>query len=511
MKSLEGVSVFFTSTILTRSRVCLLQAQNQNKSDLPSVYVEQSLGPPDANRVLALEEFLIATDFEQKIGSASPDVVSPINGLEDALWVAGDMLSGLPQGSIIRVMVMTRDQFPGSLSTSIKARAENIGSKGGILQLAPLFGPEQVFDIKQFWAGLLSLAAPRHVLDSQQNSQKQQSYAVDEDEERILSISDLSAVVRMKAYRKRAITRINWSLGNGGPTIGVKLFATSQSAWPGAKGATEYVHSMDTAPLVKVSTTLDMGTGIPLEKGQVPRRYYPKYNNATKVARLPGKTIYATVEEIKQLKSPITKGMSLLGFKPRSDLESWHQWRAATFCYPDEATVSGSLRAFAALHAAMLERDVIAVSTIVQGPSADPRLVAMLPQEETRDRHTGAQINPPGFYLIHLPFADDVRWPEKDTAFTGAEKPTPSNAAVEAASELIEKFKLEEDFDPVDICNPHLQRWFEVLEQIAIRREEIAVSEEPLDLAKPDLASFSEDATASVEKFIVSLFRVIVE
>lgn len=463
------------------------------------MYVEQALGPPDATRVLSLENFSIEEDFRSKIGSGSAEVSDRSMGVEYALWVAGDMLSGLPQGAVLRVMMMTRDQAPGTLTASVKARAENIGAKGGILQLAPLVGPGDTFNTNEFWAGLLELAAPRHLPESQLGSQKRRPYALDEDDERILSVSNLSSVVRMRAYRKRAITRINWTLGPGGPTIGVKLFATSQSAWPGSKGSLSYVHSMDATPLVKVTTTLDMGTGIPLEKGQEPRRYYPK---SDKEVRLP--KVYASIEEIKQLKSPVSKGMSLLGFKPRAALQTWHQLRAATFCYPDEVTVSGSVRAFASLHEAMITRDVIGVCALVRGPSSEPRLVAVVPQQETREGDTGAQISPPGFHLIHLPYSDDVRWPERDPAFTGAERAVPTEAAIEAAAQLVNAFKLEEEFDPVDIPNPHLQRWFEILEKVAISQEASSAGTEAEDLAKPDALFYTQDAKALAENFIVS-------
>lgn len=41
--------------------------------------------------------------------------------------------------------------------------------------------------------------------------------------------------------------------------------------------------------------------------------------------------------------------------------------------------------------------------------SSPPRCVALLPQDEKVDPETLQQISPPGFFIISLPFADDIR------------------------------------------------------------------------------------------------------
>lgn len=41
--------------------------------------------------------------------------------------------------------------------------------------------------------------------------------------------------------------------------------------------------------------------------------------------------------------------------------------------------------------------------------NSQQRCVALLPQEEELDENTGEQIAPPGFFIIFLPFSDDMR------------------------------------------------------------------------------------------------------
>ena len=41
--------------------------------------------------------------------------------------------------------------------------------------------------------------------------------------------------------------------------------------------------------------------------------------------------------------------------------------------------------------------------------TSPPRYVALLPRDEETDAESSEQISPPGFYVIFLPFADDIR------------------------------------------------------------------------------------------------------
>jgi len=428
----------------------------KNDLSMGGVYMKHDLNEPDAGRVLQLKNFNVHDDFDKKIGAGSPDVSVRNECLENGFWVANDLLSKIPKaGSNVekRVVVFTRDAAPGTLTQTIEHIAENIASKGCSLQLAPLFNPQtgEGFDLQQFWSRLLSHAASDY----------------EENEGNVMSLESLSSVIRLRAYRKRAITRINWTLGPGGAVIGVKLYQTIKAAWPGAKGALLRIDPVDNEPLVKGEPiNLDAHTGIPLEQGEQPRFYYPSKGDGTFERQ------YASgFDEIKQLKFPVTKGIYLLGFKPVKDLKPWHQIREATFIFPDEGSMSGSLVAFASLLTAMIEREVMAVCTLVRGPRSEPRLVAIVPQQEVSNEETGAVILPAGMYMHYLPFSDEIRHPEFDAAFTGTERPQPSQEAVDAAAKLVAALNLSDEFDPADIPNPHMQHWLKMIEEKAITLE----------------------------------------
>lgn len=56
---------------------------------------------------------------------------------------------------------------------------------------------------------------------------------------------------------------------------------------------------------------------------------------------------------------------------------------------------------------------------MVRSNSIEPRMVALLPQEELLEEGTDAQVQPPGLTLVFLPFADEIRAPETDLSFVG--------------------------------------------------------------------------------------------
>ena len=46
--------------------------------------------------------------------------------------------------------------------------------------------------------------------------------------------------------------------------------------------------------------------------------------------------------------------------------------------------------------------------------------MALLPQQEVLNAHK-VQLFPEGLHLLHLPFTDDIRWPEREPSVIGAQ------------------------------------------------------------------------------------------
>lgn len=481
------------------SRFLNVQEKSFNALGVSAVYVEQDMfdHPPNAERAVQIEQ-LTQENFLERIGMGRSDEESRSLGLDSALWVASSLLPGSANvtNKYIkqhRVLLLTRDDCPASDSAIVQQRARNISVKGATLQLAPLAGPDDEFDYTRFWESVLLAAPPSTPFyvatpsDRQDEGITDLAKSVDNDvREQILSMPALASVVRMRAYRKRSTSRMSWALGPGGPVIGIRLYALVQPAWPAMRGPPSWLHAADYCKLELDRQPIDTTTGIPLDKSSgmhQPRLYYPKtadrwaakHNETEQNKNHPGRRrfpkVYFEPDEVAALKWPVTKGMSLLAFKPMTTLLPWHQLRPPSFCFPDEHAMPGSFRAFSCLHAAMLERHVYAVCAFVRSPSSEPRLVAAVPQSEERDEG-GAQVTPPGFHLIHLPYSDDVRYPESDITFTGPlQSKSFDDVSEQATDKLLDRLEQISDSVPdlIDIPNPHVQRWFQVLEGVLMR------------------------------------------
>jgi hypothetical protein len=70
--------------------------------------------------------------------------------------------------------------------------------------------------------------------------------------------------------------------------------------------------------------------------------------------------------------------------------------------------IRGSTLAFNTLLQEMVKMDKIALARLISRKTYGPRFVAMIPQAEKADA-TGMIVQPPGFHLIFMPFADDLR------------------------------------------------------------------------------------------------------
>ncbi|CAO3596197.1 unnamed protein product [Absidia cylindrospora] len=187
-----------------------------------------------------------------------------------------------------------------------------------------------------------------------------------------------------------------------------------------------------------------------------------------------GEKVVFTKEEIETMRRFDSPGLTLLGFKPRDALLPQYNYRHAMFIYPNEKEYEGSTRTFAALLDAALDQDKIAICNLQSRVNTIPRTVALLPQAERFD-DDGVQVAPPGFHLISLPFADDIRnIPIEST-------PQASDEQLDSMKTIINKLFIKNDYDPMDFQNPGLQQHYALLQAVALDEQ----FEEPEDKTIP--------------------------
>ncbi|KAF0975894.1 hypothetical protein FDP41_005221 [Naegleria fowleri] len=178
------------------------------------------------------------------------------------------------------------------------------------------------------------------------------------------------------------------------------------------------------------------------------------------------------------LKNEFTQpGLKLLGFKPKSRLKVYHNYKSSGFLYPNDHKIQGSLLALSALHKKMIEMDKIAICRFIQREGIMPQYVALVAQEEVFDEQDHSQIIPPGFQIIFLPYADGIRKPQQ---FEIQSKP--SDKHVQLAKKLAKKMQI--NFNSSFFNNPSLQQFYQSLQALALEHSEVEQIEDTL---KPDI------------------------
>ena len=132
---------------------------------------------------------------------------------------------------------------------------------------------------------------------------------------------------------------------------------------------------------------------------------------------------------------------------------------------------------------------------------APPRLVALLPQAEKIDE-IGTQIKAPGFNMIILPFADDIRHLRfgEESSAEKSEENVASHEQIDKAKTLITKLVLPgSSFNPDSYDNPVLQSHYANLQALALDQE---IEGELEDCTLPSYDRIKLRAQEEISEFI---------
>eukprot|EP00887_Chlorella_sp_A99_P005173 scaffold1.g5173.t1 len=447
---------------------------------LDGVFEFLELGGTNAARIRKMQDFSVYLDdsetreehlkrFLQEVGSGNPQ--DNDTALRSLFMYAGTRL-GPNKGDKVaqRLVVFTREARPLAPRADDKKVMGQVNTLSGnrcTLMLYPMVAHGEEFDLTPFWERILAVLKPR----PEDSGAPEASRAGEDDEDyeqsQLAQITSLRNVARMRAHKKRAVTRLLWRIGN--MEVAMQLFALYKEE---SKAKVAWLHAQSGAPVSNHSSMIDADTGQELAKTSIrhggchSRTYFPHRGGSSKFKNARFPKLYVTEEEVARIRGNMSKGLTLLGFKPRSALKPHHSLRSSSFLYPDERAVQGSNVAFISVWQAMLKRDAMAICSYVLRDGAEPRLVALLPQEEQYSEW-GEQLQPSGMQLINLPFADDIRYPERDAKFTGGQASggeaavQASEAQVLSAGNLMSHFVFTEPAFYLDVPNPMLQRHWE--------------------------------------------------
>ncbi|RLN72255.1 hypothetical protein BBJ28_00013948 [Nothophytophthora sp. Chile5] len=263
------------------------------------------------------------------------------------------------------------------------------------------------------------------------------------------SLDELMEGSLRKRFRKRRLTTIPLHITRG-VSIGVELYALVVTQ---RKNTAVALDASTNTPLKTETKWLCEDTGAYLTPDQI-----------KKFIGYGGKRVYFARDDVVEIKHYDAPGLQLICFKPLSSLKWNENIRAPYFVYPCDGYIEGSSTAFMALLNSMVKKGKFALARLIARKSSEPRLVALVPQEEMSDEM--GQVQPSGFNVVFLPYLDDIR-----------------------------------DI-PVESVATELQKQYAAIQALALD-EEVLEFDEAKDTTLPDAEGFAEDEV-KVEDAIIA-------
>ncbi|RXN04665.1 X-ray repair cross-complementing 6 [Labeo rohita] len=431
--TMQCVRSVYTSKIISSDKdlVALVfygteQSKNPRNS-FKHVYVYHDLDSPGAQRVQDIDKL----QGEKGAQVAEKTMGSGETSLGEALWCCSNLYSDIKlRLSHKRLMIFTcRDNPHGgdnAKDRQARTKAADLKETGVVIDLMHLTKPGG-FDVSLFFCDIVSPPEDESELGLQIEPSRK--------------LEDLTKRVRAKELKKRAQSRLTFSLGEGvNLAVGVYVLARTATKPPAVK------LYRDTNEPVRTKT-----------------RYFHAHNggillpNDMKRAQVYGKKQIVMekdeVDEIKKFDDP------------------------------------GSSCMFTALLLKCSEKNVFALCRYIPRRNTPPRFVALVPQREELDQ-SRTQATPPGFHVIFLPFADDIRTVD---AHVG---PTASDEQVDKMKEIVHKLRFKYRSDSFE--NPVLQQHYRNLEALALDM----LAPEPIeDLTMPKVQMMDDRLGPLVQEF----------
>lgn len=426
--------------------ILLFSTEDSNYPGFEHCYLQMDLDIPDAESIKDLKRLLEDTDLFEKRLVPCKEKVSMAN----VLFAANQIFTTKAANFASRkLFLVTDDDDPHSddkaLKNSAITRARDLYDLG--VEIDPFYmsnpGRTSAFDPGKFYDDIVYRPA----------------YG-DEEEDKPLPVTgsgttrlqDMISTVRSKATPKRAQFSTTLEIGPG-LTIGVKgyiLFKRQE------KGRSHFIFTGgEKAQIVKGTTTiLSESTAQVLEKGQLKKAY-----------KFGGEQIVFTEEEMKEMRNFGPPVIRIIGFKPSSAVKFHLNTKPAQFIYPDERDFIGSIRTFTALHSKLVKDSKVALVWAITRRNSPPQFCYLYPSVEIIDPESSRQVQPPGFFLITLPFADDIR---SNPEIVHSEAP---GQLIDKMRDIVKQLQMPKGYEPEKYQNPSLQWHYRILQAIALEED----------------------------------------
>ncbi|CAO3641074.1 unnamed protein product [Mucor hiemalis] len=439
--------------------------EKNNSAQKDFIYTLYPLDIPDAARINEVDRLIEnLTIFDEKYGSTEENF-----SLADLLWVCSDIMATAPKFSAKRIFLITDNDDPVAKNPAYKKasiqRAKDLSIAGVEICLFGLDQPSVEFDTGIFYKDIASF-------DQSDESSITSSSTV--------RLGELLNKVKSSEVKTRSEFRVPFEIT---PQLSV-----------GVRGYNMVIEKKISAPKNYSTSTTQLQEVKSLTRWQCEdTQQYLTPLDIKHGYEYGGELVAFTKDEIKTLLTVREPSLLLLGFKQRSTLKNHHQIVHPYFIYPDENQYEGSNNLLFTLLDTLIKRNRIAICSFVRRSNAIPKIVALLPQSEKVDGD-GNQVDPPGFQMVILPYADEIRPIPPNVSNITVE-----DSAREAAKIIIEKLMIKGGYDPMKYDNPALSNHKTMIQRIALDSQKGI--EQPVDNTLPNYDFMDSELANDIERF----------
>ena len=400
--------------------------------------------------------------------------------LNNAMWIVQSLLKNYDKKSYKRRIFLFTDNddpIPDLQEKNVCIqRAKDMSDSDITIELFPMNFDNKRFNLNNFYAQII----PANSDDD-----------LDGGNDNILSIEqctdrlrELTKRIRQKEIKKRTLGKCPFYLTNN-----TKIYMNVYSCIKKSNKGRIFNVDAKTNKLLKIANSIICkDTGSELYPEQVGT--YQLYGN---------KKIPFTKEEMGKIKFLEEPGMKLMGFKSIDSIKPYYNLRESYFIYPNELYSNGSSKLIDALIKQMLNKNKCAIVKFVAREGSVIKLCALMPQAEKYDEDYFQ--TPPGFNMIVLPWADDIRSNSVIMAKFPKDLPEVNDEECELAKKLIKKMNIS--FDCRAFENYELQKFYATLQALALDEP----SEEPVeDTLQPNEEGLEKVLNGLDEEFRKAIF-----
>ena len=380
-----------------------------------------------------------------------------INYLNNAMWIVHSLLKNYDKKIYKRRIFLFTDNddpIPNPQEKNICIqRVKDMSESDITIELFPMNFDKKRFNLSNFYASIIPANN-----DDDPDGGNDNLLSIEQCTDRL---RELTKRIRQKEIKKRTLGRCPFFLTNN-TRIYMNVYSTVKKSY---KGKIYNVDAKTNKLLKGVNSIKCKDTGGELYPEQVGS--YQLYGN---------KKIPFTKEEMSKIKFIEEPGMKLMGFKSIESIKPYYNVRESYFIYPNELFSNGAGTLVDAMIKQMLNKKKCAIVKFVSREGSIVKFCALMPQAEKYDEDYFQ--TPPGFNMIILPWADDIRSNSEILAKNPKELPEVTQEQSDLAKRIIKKMNIS--FDCRAFENVELQKFYSTLQALALEESNVEKVEDTM-------------------------------